>query len=272
MLRWEARFSGRQYNVRMFKAYFDRSELGSPADVVAVSGYLGAEEHWNEFQPAWSRVLSEFGVEVFHMVEFENRLGAFTNWDQDRRTALLGQLIDLIANHAFVAIGAAMVLDDYNALSNEDKTLLGHPYALCGVKAVADTFRWIDARLESAAATGKWSVTERENAARVEFVFEQGDEGAGELESQLQREQQTGVVAGRIVNVTFGDKQIAALQAADFAAYETTKQLVRTIGAEERAMRRSLDALTDRVEYVAEYFDRRTMRENLERIRRDAHE
>ena len=29
----------------MFKAYFDRSELGSPADVVAVSGYLGAEEH-----------------------------------------------------------------------------------------------------------------------------------------------------------------------------------------------------------------------------------
>jgi hypothetical protein len=80
-------------------------------------------------------VLSEFGVEIFHMVEFENRLGAFTNWDQDRRTALLGQLIDLIANHAFVAIGAAMVLDDYNALSNEDKTLLGHPYALCGVKA-----------------------------------------------------------------------------------------------------------------------------------------
>lgn len=72
--------------------------------------------------------------------------------------------------------------------------------------------------------------------------------------------------------MTFGDKQIAALQAAYFAAYETTKQLVRTIGAEERAMRRSLDALTDRVEYVAEYFDRRTIRENLERIRRDAHE
>ena len=257
------------------KVYFDRSELGSPADVVAVSGYLGAEEHWNEFQPAWSRVLSEFDVEIFHMVEFENRLGAFTNWDQDRRTALLGQLIDLIANHAFVAIGAAMVLDDYNALSNEDKTLLGHPYALCGVKAVADTFRWIDARLEAAAATGEWSVTERENAARVEFVFEQGrDQGAGELESQLRREQQNwSRSAGRIVNVTFGDKQIAALQAADFAAYETTKQLVRTIGAEERAMRRSLDALTDRVEYVAEYFDRLAMmRENLERIRREAHE
>ena len=110
MLRWQARFlRAPKYNVRMFKAYFDRSELGSPADVVAVSGYLGAEEHWNEFQPAWSRVLSEFGVEIFHMVEFENRLGAFTNWDQDRRTALLGQLIDLIANHTFVAIGAAMV-------------------------------------------------------------------------------------------------------------------------------------------------------------------
>jgi hypothetical protein len=31
-----------------------------------------------------------------------------------------------------------------------------------------------------------------------------------------------------------------ASPAADFAAYETTKQLVRTIGAEERAMRTSL--------------------------------
>jgi hypothetical protein len=65
-------------------------------------------------------------------------------------------------------------------------------------------------------------------------VFEAGDEGAGDLAAQLRHEQESGSFAGRIVRVSFESKQVGALQAADFAAYETTKQLVRTIGADER--------------------------------------
>lgn len=145
----------------MFRAHFDRSELGEPADVVAVSGYLSSEENWSVFEPAWQRTLNEFGVQTFHMTEFECRRGSFTDWEQARRTELLGRLIDLIAKHTFVAIGAAMVVADYNALAPEDRTRLGHPYVMCGLKAVADTIRWIDARIDRAAATGEWKVTER---------------------------------------------------------------------------------------------------------------
>lgn len=251
----------------MFKAYFDRSELGSPAEVLAVSGYLSSDEHWEAFAPAWREVLAGFGVETFHMTEFESRLNAFRDWEQDRRTALLGQLIDLIATHAFVAVGAAIVLADYNALSAEDRDRVGHPYAMCGIKAVADTIRWADQRIEKAVASGEWKVTEKGTSVPVEFVFEAGDEGAGELEIQLRKEHESGKYANRIVPVTFRAKEAAALQAADFAAYETTKQLVRTIGADERATRKSLEALTEKVPYVAEYFDARTMGEVLERMR-----
>ena len=52
---------------------------------------------------------------------------AFTDWDQDRRTAMLGQLIDLIATHTFVAIGAAIVVADYKALKDEERKRLGQP-------------------------------------------------------------------------------------------------------------------------------------------------
>jgi len=141
---------------------------------------------------------------------------------------------------------------------------------MCGIKAVADTIRWVDQRVEKAVATGEWKVTEKGNSVPVEFVFEAGDEGAGELENQLRKEQESGKYAGRLVQVSFKGKEVGALQAADFAAYETTKQLVRTIGAEERATRKSLEALTEKVPYVAEYFDTRTMGEILERMRRDA--
>ena len=253
----------------MFRAYFDRSELGAPADVVAVSGYLSAEEHWAAFERAWNQTLNEFGVDTFHMTEFECRLGSFKGWEQARRTELLSRLIDLIANHALVAIGAALVVADYNALEPAEQARLGRPYVMCGLKAVADTLRWIDERIDRAVATGEWKVTERGKRVPVEFVFEAGDEGAGELAELLRNEQESGMFAGRIMRVSFEPKQVGALQAADFAAYETTKQLVRTIGADERTTRKSLEALVERVPYVAEYFDRRSMGELLSRQQAD---
>ena len=67
----------------MFKAYFDRSELGKLAPVMAVSGYLGAEDEWQQFEPAWHQVLGTIGVDMFHMTEFECRLRVF-----HRRTPL----------------------------------------------------------------------------------------------------------------------------------------------------------------------------------------
>jgi hypothetical protein len=226
-------------------------------------GDLALSHGWTVFEPAWQRTLNEFGVQTFHMTECECRRGSFADWEQARRTELLGRLIDLIAKHTFVAIGAAMVVADYNALAPERRTRLGHPYVMCGLKAVADTLRWIDAWIDRAVAIGEWKVTEREKSLPVEFVFEAGDEGAGELASQLRKEHESGIFAGRIVRVSFESKQVGALQAADFAAYETTKQLVRTIGADERATRKSLEALVERVPYVAEYFDSRSMGELL---------
>ena len=105
-------------------------------------------------------------------------------------------------------------------------------------------------------------MTEKGRNVPVEFVFEAGDKGAGELAESLTREQARGPYAGRIA-WKFGDKKIGALQAADVAAYETTKQLVRTIGVDEREMRKSLEAFLTKTEYVAEYFNERSMREIL---------
>ena len=41
---------------------------------MAVSGYLSSDEEWAKFEPAWRQALDHFGVEMFHMTEFECRL------------------------------------------------------------------------------------------------------------------------------------------------------------------------------------------------------
>jgi hypothetical protein len=255
----------------MFRAYFDRSELGKPAPVMAVSGYLSSDDEWAKFEPAWRRVLDAFGVEMFHMTEFECRLHPFESWTNETRVNLLKQLLGLVSLHTMAGIGAGILMDDYSGLSGDDQKLLGHPYAMCGLKAVADTFRWIDDLIEDKVVKGEWARAEKAASVPVEFVFESGDEGAGELDEQLKKEAAAGKFAGRILRWRFENKRgVGALQAADFAAYETTKQLVRTIGADERAMRKSMEAFVSKTPYVAEYFERRTLGELAERVRRDA--
>jgi hypothetical protein len=255
----------------MFRAYFDRSELAKPAPVMAVTGYLSSDEEWEKLEFAWRKVLDRFKVEIFHMTDYETRQRSFASWSNELRTDFIGQLIDLVNRHAIVAVGVGILMDDYGALSEDDRNRLGHPYVMCGLKAVADTLRWIDAFIAKKVTTGEWSATDKAKDVGVAFVFESGDEGAGELGEALKKEQRTGTYAGRILAWHFENKRgIGALQAADFAAYETTKQLVRTIGAEERAMRKSMDRLVSNQPYVAEYFDRRTLGELVDRVRRDA--
>lgn len=255
----------------MFRAYFDRSELAKPAPVMAVTGYLSSDEEWAKFEPCWQNVLDRFKLEMFHMTEYETRQRAFEAWSNEMRTDFLGQLIDLVNRYTIVGVGVGILMDDYGALPEEDRRRLGHPYGMCGLKAVADTLRWIDEFIAKQVATGEWSQTEKGKSVPVEFVFESGDEGAGELGEMLSREQQAGTYAGRVLAWRFENKRgVGALQAADCAAYETTKQLVRTIGAEERAMRKSMDRLVSSQPYVAEYFEKRTLGELAERVRRDA--
>ena len=46
-----------------FAAYFDRSELNAPANVMAVAGYMSTADAWHQFEKEWRRALEEYGLE-----------------------------------------------------------------------------------------------------------------------------------------------------------------------------------------------------------------
>ena len=46
---------------------------------LTVAGCIADEEAWNQLSVDWSAALSMWGLPVFHMVDFENRVAPYNN-------------------------------------------------------------------------------------------------------------------------------------------------------------------------------------------------
>ncbi len=235
----------------MLSAFFDRSELPRQG-VVAIGGFLGPAEYWVRVQDEWSAVLRQHGVTCFHMTDFENRQGEFRGWSNPRRESVIKQLIGILKRNTFLLVGTGLLLSHYSSFSKEDQRMLGHPYAISAKIATALMFRW----MEKAAKT---LGSEFANVP-VGFFFELGDEGAGELAQVFQSEQASGPLRNRIVSISFERKcNFAGLQAADIAAYEVAKQLIRSIGVDTRPIRKSLQGILRGIPAETRYLHRRSL-------------
>jgi hypothetical protein len=96
----------------ILRAYFDRSELYGPAGVVGVGGFVTAISKWRQFERNWRKVLDRYGLDVFHMTEFEIRQGHYNTWSSEQCVTFVRQMIGVVRSHAWVAIAVAMVMKD----------------------------------------------------------------------------------------------------------------------------------------------------------------
>jgi hypothetical protein len=65
-------------------AFFDESGHSASTRVVAMGGAIAGPKQWKSVRESWQSTLEKFGVEVFHMTDFENRRGEFRDWDENR--------------------------------------------------------------------------------------------------------------------------------------------------------------------------------------------
>jgi len=173
--------------------------------ILSVGGFVGEVDGWSHFNQEWTTALADFGLKYFRMSEFAHSVGQFANdWKgkETKRRAVLDRLISLILSHAKFWTGICVLLVDYHR-ADKDWQLheKAYPYPLCGKAAVDTVTKWYNAHHYD---------------CPIEYVFEQGDEHPGQLVELIQQE------TGRTPN--FRTKlEAPALQAADFAAYETMK-------------------------------------------------
>lgn len=82
----------------MLKAYFDASGTRE-TDAVFVAGLVSSMEQWLKFEEEWTAWLTQFGVPYFHMKEFTQSRGPFSEWqgDEKRRREFLSRLCGILS-------------------------------------------------------------------------------------------------------------------------------------------------------------------------------
>lgn len=183
---------------------------------LVVAGFISSAADWQSFHTQWTERLKADGLTHFHMVDFAHSQGEFIGWkdDETHRRNLLAGLMEIIQSHVYRKFGCVIENSEFDQLSEENQREFGlNAYSLAGRTCVADVSKWKKQEGLSHVPTG--------------YVFEEGDEGAGELSRRmfedghsqphfLPKKDRTGPDGSPINAYT-------PLQAADMFAYELAK-------------------------------------------------
>jgi hypothetical protein len=134
-----------------FNAYFDESGTHSP-DLITLAGYVATDKQWGEFKREWEEALEKEdvrmkdGVRIFHMSEFENPYGDFTEekgWTEQRKIDFQSKLIGIINRRANVGIFTSVDLKAYEeCMTGWRREHFGTPYAFCVKNCLAQVSLW----------------------------------------------------------------------------------------------------------------------------------
>lgn len=136
-----------------FTCYWDESGLDpgtetkskSDTPILLVGGYMSHVDEWKTLDRRWKAVLSEAGIEYFHMVEFANLRLPYRNWSEEKRDWLIQSFLDIIADCPriwttwMVEIDAYMEVIKANNLLDKD---IVRAYHICARKCIETVSTW----------------------------------------------------------------------------------------------------------------------------------
>ena len=210
----------------MFKVYFDDS--GSEENIAfAVAGYVSSVEQWKKFDQEWDKILSDYGISVFHMREFTQSKGEFIGLEgqDDDRKRLLERLIGTIKVRVQKSFGCIVNPRDFEATNQKYllKEALGNIYAFCGRYCAGHVRQWAN----------KHNYPMQD----IIFFFESGTKGRGDLINRMDRD--------GFRKPEFGGKELPPLQAADFISWELRKHADLAFDRKLKGFRKSFEKLAE---------------------------
>jgi len=214
----------------VLQAFVDESEL-SDFGVFAVAGFLWDEKHAVRFDRDWRHGLSSYGIaDRFHMNEYDNRKGEFAKWPEGKRVRRLQRLHNIINRTMSVGRWAVLDLKAFDALPRQKQKELGGPYSVCVQVFMGRMARYL---------------AEAKHAEPISYVLDQR-QGTGHLNTVFSHfaADETTKARYRLGSIVWDDSRCAVhLQAADMLAYEASKYSATSLGRQDRAIRKSFEAL-----------------------------
>ena len=192
----------------MLIAYADES--GHAADLncrhVGMAGIIAPAERWAEFDRLWVTILERYGLQNFHMREYAHHRGPFVDWPEEKRRALMNELLDAIGSVPPTYVGSVISMQAWRALPESDTELFVDPYYCC----VQELVFLADAH---GATVGD---------DKVSIVLSQNTEFRGKAKSLAEVLLNSETMPRALNSISYADMRVQpGLQAADLVAYET---------------------------------------------------
>lgn len=201
--------------VSILSAYCDDAASQNPCTAVTIAGALADPLVWIQFSYEWKKLTDEWGIEFWHMAEFERRVPPF-DWDADVRHFRLNKLLDLIEKYELPLFGTSVESEAFNrAVSRMSAGHWGGPFGLAAEMTLvmqAKQAREYLARID----------------ATVAYFFEHGVSGWGQIEKAFNS--LIGDPRWRLQTIGRVPKKVPGAQVADIVAYEWNKEFMRENG------------------------------------------
>src|SRR6266700_3413536 len=93
-------------------------------------GALAGLDDWRRLAREWQDATTATGIEEFHSRDFSPG-GRYFEWDETRKRALFGALMDIMNRHVEIYLGAAVHSMSFDMLTTDQKHALIDPYYVC---------------------------------------------------------------------------------------------------------------------------------------------
>ena len=178
------------------------------------------------------------------MTDYVARQEHYKGWSEAKRLAVMKRIVALASASPRLAMGAALLMDDFERLSDDDKQVIpDHPYGLCLIACIGKTAR---------------TLHRQGIADHVDYVFESGDAGQGGARIAVKElfANQTKRRQFAFSSLNFAPKEkFPGLQLADVLAFETGRYVPLALGWATSPERKCFQALRERNEHYTMLFD-----------------
>lgn len=229
-----------------------------------MAGFVAPLENWQRLGEVWQDLLDILHLkEPFHAKDFFHSQGQFKDWkgNETARKLLLSSLIDVTLYAKLVPVGAIVSVEDFNGLSERQKTAFLDPYYVafqtCTKGAALEALG--EPPEEKVAMV--YSYNQEYGATKAQEVYSVDQAGRAEqLWHVMKRTTDFGARMGSYASST--PAEVVQLQIADLFAYELAKEFENLLTRPNDPMRWPLRQLLTLVNYpwsMIQLFDRKEL-------------
>jgi hypothetical protein len=133
--------------IDVIAAYFDDSGTDPKHPALVIGGCVATVENWVNFQEEWQEVLGQYGLDHFHMTDFDNKWGDFTpdKLPPEKRIPLQSSLLDILKRRIQAIVVVSTNKHDYKSVQDQyGCTIYAYTAFQClsGVQAWADEVQY----------------------------------------------------------------------------------------------------------------------------------